>query len=91
MKATLVEVMWATQYGGISCRGARALGQAGFSSRSSRGLERRLDRCGTQVVALRRAASSWIREPVSPALASEFSTTEPQGKPRRMLFMLLSG
>ena len=29
-------------------------------------------------------------EPMSPTLAGEFFTTEPQGKPRRFLFMLLS-
>ena len=29
-------------------------------------------------------------EPMSPALAGEFFTMEPQGKPRRFLFILLS-
>ena len=74
---------------GFSCCGARALGARasvvvarGLSSCGSRALERRLSSCGTQAQLLR---GTWDLprpglEPVCPALAGEFLTTEPPGK-----------
>ena len=74
---------------GFSCCGARALGaQAsvvavrGLSSCGSRALECRLSSCGARTSLLH---SMWDLpgpglEPVSPALAGGFLTTEPPGK-----------
>ena len=69
-------------------------GRAGFSSRGSQALERRLSSCGAQAYLLR---GMWDLlgpglEPVSPALAGGFLTTAPLGKPcfliNRLLFYL---
>ena len=40
--------VWASHWGGVSWRGAQALGHTGFRSRSSQALEHRLISCGTQ-------------------------------------------
>ena len=67
--------------GGFSCCGAQALGHVGFSScTSSRAPE--LSSCGTRAQLLH---SVWDLpgpeiEPMSPALAGRFLTTEPPGK-----------
>ena len=80
----------ASHCSGFSFCGARALGvQAsvvvtrGLSSCVSRALERRLSSCGAHAWLL---CSMWDLpraglEPVSPALAGEFLTTAPPGKP----------
>ena len=72
----------ASYCGGFSCCGAQALAWTGFSSCSFWALEHRLNSCG--------ARAQWLRtiwnpprsgtEPVSPALAGRFFTTEPPGK-----------
>ena len=67
---------WASHCGGFSCFGAQALQRSGFSS------------CGAQVYLPR---SMWDLpglgiEPMSPALAGGFFTTEPARKPRSVLF-----
>ena len=69
--------------GGFSCCGAWAVGCLGFSSCGSWALEHRLSSCSTWAQLPR---SMWDllgsgREPLSPALASGFFTTEPPGKP----------
>ena len=68
---------------GVSCSRARALGLTGFSSGSSRALEHRLNCCGAEAWVL---CGLWDllgpgMEPMSPALAGGFITTEPPGKP----------
>ena len=75
--------------GGFSYCGARALGARasvvvvrGLSSCGSRALERRLSSCGARASFF---CSMWDLprpglEPVSPALAGGFLTTEPPGK-----------
>ena len=84
----------ASHCGGFSCCGARALERAlcsrgsvvaehGFSSCSSWALEHRLSSCGPRALLL---SGIWDlsrsrTEPVSPALAGRFFTTEPPGKP----------
>ena len=69
--------------GDVSCGGAQALGCAGFSSCGSRALEHRLNSYGPRAWLLR---GIWYLprsgiEPVSPALADRFFTTEPPRKP----------
>ena len=61
----------------------------GLNSCGSRALERRLSSCGTRAQLLR---GMWDLpgtglEPVSPALAGGFLTTEPPGKPTFELFL----
>ena len=84
--------LWCTDFSlcGFSCCGARALGTrasvvvaGGLSSCGLWALEHRLSSCGTQALLLR---GMWDLprpglEPVSPALAGRFLTTEPPGKP----------
>ena len=67
---------------GISCSRARALGLMGFSSGSSWALEHRLNCCGAEAWLL---CDLWDLlgpgiEPMSPAMAGRFITTEPPGK-----------
>ena len=80
----------ASHRGGFSCFGAQVLGAKasgvaafGLRSCSSQALERRLNSCGCRgLVAPQRVGSSQTSDkPVSPALAGQFSTTEPPGKP----------
>ena len=80
--------MRASHWGGFSCCGARALGPAasavearGPRSCGSRALEHGLDSCGAQAELL---CGIWGLlgsgiEPVFPALAGGFFTTEPPG------------
>ena len=80
----------ASYCGGFSCYEAWALGAwtsvavaCGLSSCSSWALEQRLNSCGTWALLLQ---SMWNLlgsgiEPMSPALAGRFFTTEPPGKP----------
>ena len=84
----------ASHCGGFSCCGARSLGAwasvvvaHGLSSCSSQALERRLSSRGAWAQLLH---GMWDRpgpglEPVSPALAGVFLTTEPPGKPQHEL------
>ena len=63
----------------------------GFSSCGSRALERRLGSCGTRAKLL---CGMWDLprpglEPVSPALAGEFLTAEPPGKPQSAFSLIL--
>ena len=62
--------------------GAWALGHAGFSSCSSQALEYSLNSCGAQALLLYGmwALPGSVVEPMSPALAGEFLTTELRGK-----------
>ena len=81
---------WACYCGGFSCCRVQALEHGGFSRCSMwgqqlqlLGLEHRLDRCGAWAQLLH---GSWGLprseiKPVSPAVAGEFFTTEPPGKP----------
>ena len=74
---------------GSSCCGAQALGLVGFSSCGSRALAHRLNSCGVRALLL---CSMWDLphsgvEPVSPALAGGFFTTEPPGKPSIEMFL----
>ena len=67
----------------FSCCRAQAVEYAGFGSCSSQALEHRLNTCGSWADLL---LSMWDLprpgiEPVSPALAGRFFTTEPTGKP----------
>ena len=68
---------------GFSCGRAQALGHAGFSSCGFRTLERRLSSCSAWASLLCRMwdLSGPGIEPVSPALAGRFFTTELPGKP----------
>ena len=87
----------ASHCSGFSCCGARALGaQAsvavaqGLSSCGSWALERRLSSCGTRASLLH---GMWDLpgpglEPMSPALAGGFLTTEPPGKSPHVYFRL---
>ena len=87
--ATLPCGVWASHCGGFSCCGAWALGVLAsvvaarkLSSCGSWALECRLSSCGTRALLLR---GMWDLpgpgfEPVSPALAGGFLTTEPSGK-----------
>ena len=73
---------WASHCGSLSCK-AWALGGAGFSGWGLRAPEQWSRSCGTQFSLLQ---GMWDLprpgiEPVSPALAGRFSTTEPPGKP----------
>ena len=68
---------------------ASGVGAHRLSSRKSWALEHRLSCCGTQAQLL---CSMWDlpgsgTEPVSAALASGFSTTEPTGKPPLLFFL----
>ena len=90
MGATLRCGARASHCGGFSHCGARAVGAGasvvvahGLSSCGLRALEHRLSSCGAWASLLR---SMWDLpgpglEPVSPALAGRFLTTEPPGKP----------
>ena len=73
----------ASHCGDFSCCGAQALGHAGFSSCGTWAPESRFNSCGTWAQLL---CDMWDLprpriEHVSPALAGEFFTTEPSGKP----------
>ena len=71
---------------GFSCCGAQALACVGFSSCGCRALEHRLSGWGTgALVPVWDLPGSGI-EPIFPALAGGFFTTEPSGKPRYNLF-----
>ena len=86
----------ASQRGGFSCCGAWALGVRasvvvahGLSSCGSRALEHRLSSCGARTQLL---CGMWDLpgpglEPVSPALAGGFSTTEPPVKSLYYFFL----
>ena len=86
MGATLCCGVQASHYGGFSCCGAWALGTRasvvaahGLSSCGLRALDRRLSSCGAQASLLH---GMWDLpragiEPVSPALAGRFLTSEP--------------
>ena len=68
---------------GFPCCGARALRQERFSSCGSQDLGHRLNSCGSRA---QLPGSTWDHprsgiEPVSPAWAGAFFTTEPPGKP----------
>ena len=72
-----------SRHTGFSCCGLRALEHAGFTSCNSQAPELGLCSCGTQAWLL---CSLWGLpgpeiEPVSPALAGEFLSTAPPGKP----------
>ena len=74
---------------GFSCCRAWAVGRPGFSSCGSWALEHRLNSCGTWAQLPR---SMWDllgsgKEPLSPALASGFFTTEPPGKSYSLFFL----
>ena len=69
-----------------SCCRAQALGHAGFSSCGFWAPEHRLSSCDAGFS----CSVACGVEPMSPTLAGEFFTTEPQGKPRRFLFIPLS-
>ena len=74
---------WASHCGGFSCCGARILECTGCSSCGPWALEHRLNSCGTQSLLLQGMwdlPGSGI-EPVFPALAGRFFSTEPPGKP----------
>ena len=74
----------ASHCSGFSCCEARALECMGFINCGSQALEQGLSNCDAQVSLLRgvwNLPGSGI-EPVSPALAGGFSTTEAPGKPR---------
>ena len=80
----------ASHCGGFSCCGAWALGRSGFSS-CSHAREHRLDSCDTWH-SCSEACGSLPRsgiEPVSPALAGGFLSTEPSWKTRYRNFCLL--
>ena len=97
MRTTLCFGAWASHYGGDACYRAQAVGtQASFiamhglSSWGSWALEHRLGSCGTWAQLLQ---GLWDLpelgiEAVSPALAGEFFTTEPPGKPKKHFFIL---
>ena len=77
--------------GGFSCCRAWAVGCPGFSSCGFWALEHRLNSCGTWAQLPR---SMWDllgsgKEPLSPALASGFFTTEPPGNSLLCLLMWL--
>ena len=72
---------WVFHCGSLSCA-ARALGHSGFGSRSSGAPAHRLNSCGAYTWSL---CGMWDLprlgiEPVSPALAGRFFTTESPGK-----------
>ena len=82
---SLIVVAQASHRNGFSCCGAQALGCEGVRSSGSRALEHRLSSCGAGTQLLH---SMWDPpgigariEPMSPALAGGFFTTEPPGKP----------
>ena len=89
----------ASHCGGFSCCGAQALGAwasvvvaHGLSSCGSRALECRLSSCGAWAQLL---CGMWDPpgpgpEPMSPALAGEFLTTVPPGKPRTEFLILFN-
>ena len=73
---------------GFSCGRVQTLGCTGFSSCGLWALERRLNSCGAQVQLLRGMwdlPKSGIKL-VSPALTGGLFTTEPPGKPKRLLY-----
>ena len=79
--------MQAARCRGFSCCRSRGLGRVGFRSCGSRALEYSLSNCGTWAQLLH---SMWDLprpgiEPVSPAPAGGFFTTEPPGKPHPLL------
>ena len=80
----------ASHCSGFSCCEARALGCMGFINCGSQALEQGLSNCDAQVSLLRgvwNLPGSGI-EPVSPASAGRFFTTEPPGKPPETSFLL---
>ena len=88
--AALRRGAWAPHCGGLSCRGAQALGKRasvvvarGLSSCGSRAPDRRLSSCGARAQLLRGTQDppGPGPEPVSPALAGGLPTTAPPGKP----------
>ena len=88
--ATLCCSAWASHCGGFSCCGAQALG-----ARTSVVVACGLSSCGTRALLL---CGTWDLpgpglEPVSPALAGGFLTTEAPGKPSResLLICLVLG
>ena len=79
---------WAFHCSGFSCCRALARGSKDFSSYSPRALEHGLSSCGTQAQLL---WDMWDLpgpgiEPVSPASAGRFFTTEPSGMPQHIRF-----
>ena len=96
--ATLCCGARASHCGGFSCCGARALGAwasvvvaCGLSSCGSQAVERRLSSCGAWAYLLH---GMWDLpgpglEPMSPALAGGFLTTEPPGKPLISIFIFM--
>ena len=77
LQCTGISLLWLLLLRSTGSRGV------GFSSCGSRALERRLSSCGSQAQLLR---GMWDLpgpglEPVSPAVAGGFLTTEPPGKP----------
>ena len=88
VEATLQLRAWASHCGGFSCCRAPALGCVGFSSSDSQVLGHRLNSCGARdqlLCGMWNLPRSGI-QPVSPALAGRFFTTEPPGKPSALLF-----
>ena len=80
--------VWASRCGGFSCCTARPLGYMDFSSCGFQALEHRLNNCGTPCQLFHGMwdlLGSGI-EPVSPALAVGFFTTESPGKPKELAF-----
>ena len=80
----------ASHCSGVSWCEARALGCTGFVNCGSQALERGLSHCDAQASLLH---GMWTLpgsgiEPVSPALAGRFFTTEPPGKPPETSFLL---
>ena len=80
---SLVVVRGATLCGGVSCCRAQAVGHVGFSSRSSRAPEHRVNSCGVWASLL---CSTWDLpasgiEDTSPALAGGFLSVSHQGSP----------
>ena len=80
---------WASHCNGFSCYGAQVLGFMSLSSCDSKTLEHRLNSCSAPAQLL---CNMWDLsgsgiEPVSPALAGGFFTTEPPGKPPGVFFL----
>ena len=68
---------------------SRALGHASFGSCSFQALEHRFNRCGTQTSCFEECGIFWIRgkTQICSASAGGLFTTEPSGKPERLLFI----
>ena len=80
---------WVSHCSGFSCFCARALGCAGFGRCGSQTLEHRLSSCRAQAQLLCSNPGRGI-EPMSPALAGRFFTTEPSWKPQSTCFPVQS-